>query len=82
MGASIDQQVSLTLALAYLSYYTANSPARCSGDHLLCAKLCMAHANPSINCSYYIIHIICRQQFRLNGAMPSSGSRSKVTSAL
>ena len=31
MNATIDQQVSLTLALAYLSYYTANSPARVSG---------------------------------------------------
>ena len=31
MGATVDQQVSLTLALAYLSYYTANSPAGCSG---------------------------------------------------
>ena len=31
MGATIDQQVSLTLALAYLSYYTANAPAAVSG---------------------------------------------------
>ena len=31
MGATLDQQVSLTLALAYLSYYVANSPAKCSG---------------------------------------------------
>lgn len=31
MGATIDQQVSLTLALAYLSYYTANAPAHVSG---------------------------------------------------
>ena len=31
MNASIDQQVGLTLALAYLSYYVANSPAAVSG---------------------------------------------------
>ena len=33
MGASIEQQISLTVALAYLSYYTANAPAHVSGHH-------------------------------------------------
>lgn len=38
MNATIDQQVSLTLAFAYLSYYVANSPARVSGNPLLPGK--------------------------------------------
>ena len=30
-GAGIEQQVALTFAVGYLSYYTANAPANVSG---------------------------------------------------
>ena len=58
MNASIDQQVGLTLALAYLSYYTANSPARVSGDRLSCKMT--SHKRPDerfgghIKCAFCI----------------------------
>ena len=33
-GAGIEQQVALTFAVGYLSYYTANAPANFSGKNL------------------------------------------------
>ena len=35
LGATTDQQIALTFACAYLSFYTANGPINVSGDHLL-----------------------------------------------
>lgn len=34
-GAGIEQQVALTFAVGYLSYYTANAPANFSGTSTL-----------------------------------------------
>ena len=36
LGAGIEQQVALTFALGYLSFYTANGPAGVSGGALGC----------------------------------------------
>lgn len=33
LGAGIEQQVAMTFAVGYLSYYTANAPAAVSGQH-------------------------------------------------
>jgi NhaP-type Na+/H+ or K+/H+ antiporter len=34
-GATAEQQIALTLACGYLSFYTANSPAKVSGVHCI-----------------------------------------------
>lgn len=34
LGAGIEQQVAMTFAIGYLSYYTANAPAHVSGAFL------------------------------------------------
>ncbi len=34
LGAGIEQQVAMTFAIGYLSYYTANAPAHVSGADL------------------------------------------------
>ena len=35
-GATAEQQIALTLACGYLSFYTANSPAEVSGGSCVC----------------------------------------------
>ena len=35
LGATTDQQIALTFACAYLSFYTANGPIGVSGDHVV-----------------------------------------------
>ena len=37
LGATTDQQIALTFACAYLSFYTANGPINVSGDHVVSA---------------------------------------------
>ena len=39
-GAGRDQQICLTLAVAYLSFYVANSPANVSGQPFPSCPLC------------------------------------------
>ena len=35
LGATTDQQIALTFACAYLSFYTANGPINVSGERLV-----------------------------------------------
>lgn len=42
LGAGIEQQVAMTFAIGYLSYYTANAPAHVSGA-------CICHWRGSLN---------------------------------
>jgi hypothetical protein len=45
LGAGIEQQVAMTFAVGYLSYYTANAPAQVSGGMPVCSQVCFGHAN-------------------------------------
>ena len=50
-GAGIEQQVALTFAVGYLSYYTANAPANFSGArwYLAVLKTLATHAHMKNN---------------------------------
>ena len=40
LGAGLEQQVAMTFAVGYLSYYTASAPAGVSGQQSIASLIC------------------------------------------
>ena len=63
-GAGIEQQVAMTFAMGYLSYYTANAPANVSGEdrkyHL--ASVPLTHHDDNLASDFILVTWAVSQQ--------------------